>query len=99
MSKQNKYTKSARDENCTVRIPGCPNDTATTVLAHYRLMGTSGMGYKPNDLQGAFCCGWCHDRVDGRAKSELSREELRLYHAEGVLRTVQRQIDKGVLKV
>lgn len=52
MTKQTKLTKAARGRDCQVRLPGCPNNTETTVLAHYRLAGTCGMGIKPNDLQG-----------------------------------------------
>lgn len=82
-----------------VRLPGCPNDTETTVLAHYRLAGTCGTGVKPNDLQGAWCCAWCHDRVDGRARSEQSHEELRLYHVEGVMRTIDALVREGIVKL
>lgn len=96
---QNRITKAARGRDCMVRLPGCPNDTETTVLAHYRLAGTCGTGIKPNDLQGAWCDDYCHSQVDGRAKSELSREELRLYHAEGCFRTIDALIREGILKL
>ncbi len=96
---QNRITKAARGRDCMVRLPGCPNDTETTVLAHYRLAGTCGTGIKPNDLQAAHCCDWCHSRVDGRAKSELSREELRLYHAEGCFRTIDTLVREGLIKL
>lgn len=95
MSRQTKITKAARGRDCTVRLPGCPNDTETTVLAHYRLAGTCGMGIKPNNLQAAHCCAWCHDRIDGRAKYDMPRDELRLYHAEGVFRTLDILIAEG----
>lgn len=95
MSKQDKITKAARGRDCTVRLPGCPNNTETTVLAHYRLAGTCGMGIKPNNLQAAFCCAWCHDRIDGRAKYDMPRDEIRLYHAEGVFRTVDILVAEG----
>jgi len=58
------------------------------VLAHYRLAGFSGIGKKPSDLLGAWACAACHDAVDGRAPSDLPRDLLRLYHAEGVMRTL-----------
>lgn len=99
MSKQNKYTKAARGQECMVRVPGCPNNVETVVAAHYRMNGTSGMGYKPCDIQAAWCCSWCHDQIDGRAKSEHTREELRLWHAEGVFRTQQALQTQGVLKL
>lgn len=95
MRKQTKLTKEARGRDCQVRLPGCPNDTDTTVLAHYRLAGTCGMGIKPNNLQGAWCCVWCHDRIDCRAKYDMPREEMRLYHAEGVLRTNDILVSEG----
>lgn len=97
MSKQTKITKAARGRDCQVRLPGCPNDTETTVLAHYRLAGTCGMGMKPNNLQGAWADCYCHDRIDQRAKCDMSREELRLHHAEGVMRTIDILTREGVI--
>ena len=46
-----KLTKLARGRECQVRLPCCDHNTETTVLAHYRLAGTCGIGMKPNDLQ------------------------------------------------
>ena len=46
------------------------------------------MGIKPPDFMGAYACSACHDAVDGRIKTDLSDEELRLAHAEGVMRTL-----------
>lgn len=46
--------KEAKGRECQIRLPGiCNHNPATTVLAHYRLSGTCGMGMKPNNLQGA----------------------------------------------
>ena len=56
------------------------------------------MRCKPNDLQGAWADCYCHDRVDGRVRCDLSREELRLYHAEGVMRTQDQLIREGMVK-
>lgn len=78
--------KAASGQPCMVRIPGvCNFDPATTVLAHYRMAG--GAGIKPHDDQGAWACSACHDAVDRRSKTQYSRNELRLFHAEGVFRT------------
>jgi len=101
---QNRITKAARGRDCQVRLPGCPSDAETTVLAHYRLAGTCGTGIKPNDLQGAWCCSYCHDAIDGRSRlklgdEEVSRGELRLMHAEGVFRTIDILIREGILKI
>lgn len=96
---QNRITKAARGRDCMVRLPGCPNDTQTVVLAHYRLAGTCGTGIKPNDLQGAWACQYCHDKIDGRANADMPHDELRLYHAEGVFRTLDTLIREGILKI
>lgn len=81
--------KEARGRECQIRIPFvCNHNPETTVLAHYRLAGTCGTGCKPDDLQGAIACNLCHDAIDGRTKTEYSRDELKLMHAEGVMRTL-----------
>jgi len=96
--RQTKLTKAARGRDCQVRVPGvCNGNPETTVLAHYRLAGTSGMGCKPNDFQGAWACSACHNYVDGRGSSRRrdDREESRLLHAEGVMRTQDILIREG----
>ena len=41
-------TKLARGRACQVRLPGiCNFNAETTVLAHYRLAGICGVGFKP----------------------------------------------------
>jgi len=91
--------KSARGRDCQIRIPGiCNFNPETSVLAHYRLAGTCGVGMKPDDRQGAIGCSCCHDAVDGRLKTGYSNEELRLFHAEGVFRTHQIWIKEGLMK-
>lgn len=97
MSKQTKLTRAARGRECQVRCPGiCNHNPETTVLAHYRLAGTNGMGCKPNDLQGAWACSDCHDWIDSRRRQE-DRDLARLYHAEGVMRTQDILIREGVI--
>lgn len=79
---------AARGKPCLVRVPGvCNHDPATTVLAHYRLAGYCGTGIKPPDTLAAYACSACHDAIDGRVRCGCTREELRLMHAEGVMRT------------
>ncbi|WIJ58410.1 DUF1364 domain-containing protein [Citrobacter portucalensis] len=92
-------TKQARGRMCTVRIPGiCNFNPETSVLAHYRLAGTCGAACKPDDMQGAIACSACHDLIDGRTKTkEFTRDELRLMHAEGVLRTQQIWREEGFI--
>lgn len=86
--KTTKARQAAKGRECTIRVPGvCERTNETVVLCHYRLAGTNGMGEKPHDSQAAFGCHACHDAVDGRRTSVYSKTELRLMHAEGVLRT------------
>ncbi|WP_455887073.1 DUF1364 domain-containing protein [Pseudomonas rustica] len=95
--RQTKLTKAARGRECQVRIPGvCNGNPETTVLAHYRMAGTCGVGFKPNDLQGAWACSACHDACDGRNRL-VDRDTVRQCHAEGVMRTQAVLISEGLL--
>ena len=91
--------KEARGRGCTVRIPGvCNFNSETTVLAHIRVAGVSGMGLKSPDLLGAWACSACHDEIDGRThKSELSRDELRLALYDGMARTIMQLHKEGLV--
>lgn len=93
-----KLRKEARHKPCMVRLPGCDGGK-TTVLAHYRLAGYSGVGHKPPDIMGAWACAHCHDVVDGRKKTEHDRDVVRLAHAEGCLRTVAALVKDGTIEV
>jgi len=89
-TKMTPLRRAAKGHECTIRIPcrciDAPDNHESTVLAHYRL-GTGG-GQKPNDMQAARACFVCHEIVDGRMKApEFTYEQIRLMHAEGVLRT------------
>ena len=88
--------KTAKGQQCLVRIPGvCNHDPETTVLAH---LNGGGMGMKHENLFGAFCCYSCHSIIDGRTKSEYSKDELKLMHLEGIIRTQQWWLDNGYIK-
>ena len=91
--------KAAKDRGCTVRIPGvCNFNSATTVLAHIRLTGVSGMGMKSPDLLGAWACNACHDEIDGRTRnSGMTRDELRLAHYDGMARTIMQLHKEGLV--
>lgn len=72
-----------------VRLIGiCNHNPETTVLAHYRLAGVSGMGLKADDLIGAWACSSCHDAIDRRSHTDLDRDFVRLAHLEGMVRTI-----------
>jgi hypothetical protein len=85
--------KQARGRDCTVRIPACCNgDPETTVLAHYRLSGISGMGMKPPDAIGAWCCSAYHTYIDTHKDPVVQ-----LAFAHGVFRTQAQLIKEGLL--
>ncbi len=91
--------KAAKGRGCMVRIPGvCNFNSETVVLAHIRLAGVSGMGMKSPDLIGAWCCSACHDEIDGRTnRSGLTRDELRLAHYDGMVRTIVQLEKEGLI--
>ena len=85
--------KMARGKPCMVRLPGCDGGGETTVLAHYRLAGYCGTGIKPPDEMAAWCCARCHDLADGRRRElGVTKQDARLAHAEGVLRTMMERL-------
>lgn len=85
--------KAARGKPCMVRLPGCDGGGETTVLAHFRLLPYCGTGIKPRDELGAHCCARCHDLIDGRRRQlGISKQDARLAHAEGVLRTMMERL-------
>ena len=85
--------KLARDKPCMVRLPGiCCGDPATTVLAHVRLPGLSGMGIKAWDGHGAWCCHTCHAYADTHHD-----DATKVAFYEGVLRTQAALLKLGAL--
>jgi len=76
--------KEARGKECQIRLSGiCNFDNATTVLAHVRLIGISGGGYKAPDILGAHACSACHAYVDSHHD-----DKTRADFADGVHRTI-----------
>lgn len=83
--------KEARGRECQIRLPGiCNFDAETTVLAHVRLLGLSGMGTKASDLLGAWACSACHAKVDTDKSDEVQRAFL-----EGIMRTQNQLVIEG----
>lgn len=90
----------AKGKPCMVRVPGwCNHEPETTVLAHYRLVGYSGIGMKNHDIMAAFACSTCHALVDGQQKSELSRSQRQLFLCEGVMRTQAYLLERGIITI
>ena len=88
-----KLRKSAKMQDCQIRLPMiCNFNSETTILAH---LGGAGMGRKHDDLFGAFSCSNCHDAIDGRIKTRLTQDDLKLAILEGMQRTQQIWLDNG----
>lgn len=96
-----KLTQAAKGQPCSVRIPFvCNWDVETTVSAH--LSGVRfkhGTGQKVNDIFAADCCSACHDVLDGRVKSQYTKQELKLMHLEGVIESQARRMQEGLIKI
>lgn len=94
-------TESARDEDCTIRMPGvCNFDRSTTVWAHANGSAAGkGMWMKSNDLLGAYACYACHQVVDGHVKPPIgtTRDDARLMFWQGHARSLLKLIEKGIV--
>ena len=89
-----KYTRSAKDQECQVRISGvCNYNRETTVLAHLPYMS---MGSKSKDIHGAYACSSCHDEIDRRTQ-RVPKHMAYKDHLEAVIRTQEIMIKDGVL--
>lgn len=85
----------AAGKPCQIRLPGiCNFNPETTVLAHFRMIGVSGMSMKSPDLCAAWACSACHLAVDS-----AHDDETQLAFAHGVLRTIVKLLEAGVLQI
>jgi hypothetical protein len=90
--------ENARGRECQIRLPGiCNFNPETTVLAHDRLAGITGMGMKAPDVLGAHACSACHAEVD-RQTQVLERDFVRLCFYQGMARTIDLLVREGLLK-
>lgn len=93
--------RSARGEECTIRLPGvCNFNPETTVLCHSNLLEDGkGKGIKAPDHKAAYGCSACHDVVDGRAPrpADMSRELMLSLFSEAVAHTNRILKRKGLL--
>jgi len=97
MKHTNKITRSARGEDCQVRIGGyCNRNNETTIFAH---KNGGGMGYKSSAIHGAYCCSDCHDAVDGRTRTHYSTDTLKMFFYEGIFRTQIILVNKKLIEL
>lgn len=94
-----KIRESAYMETCSIRLPGICNGTPeTTVLAHINgVRFGHGIAKKTNDIHAAYACSACHDAVDGRTKTSMSKDDLEKAHYQGVFETQLKLMKKGLL--
>ena len=98
MSKTSSSLRSqAKGRECQVRLPCCNHNPDTVVLAHVRLVGISGLGFKSPDLFGAWACSDCHDAVDRRRHTQMDFAIVRIAHFEGMMRTQNILLQEGKL--
>lgn len=90
-----KLRKAAQHYQCTLRLDGC--NAEPCCIAHYRVIGVSGMGMKSPDVVGAISCHTCHEQVDRRA-GKLTQEEIDAAFARGMARTLKIWDQNGYLK-
>lgn len=91
-----KLRKSAQNQQCQIRIPHvCRNETETVCLCH---LNGAGWALKSLDIHGAYGCKRCHDAVDMRIKSNYSKESLKLYHLEAIIRTQIIMVKNGLIR-
>lgn len=91
-----KLRKSARGQECSVRVPNvCNHDSETVVLSH---LNGGGMGKKHDDIHGAYACSACHAWLDGGYAKHFNRDYRDLLHLEGVIRTQALMLEKGLIK-
>jgi hypothetical protein len=95
--------KSARGEECQLRIPGvCNGNPETTVWAHANGSAAGkGIGMKSPDILGAYACSNCHDEYDRRNSTAfrfgLGRDRVELMFWQGHARSVVLLIEKGII--
>ncbi len=95
---KNKYTQSARGQDCTLRFNECNGDPETTVFAHIWRPGHGRMGGKTkNKISGCFACAVCHDIQERRIYRDYEPDFIRLRAYEAMMETQDKMIDDGVL--
>ena len=94
--KQTAIKRSARGEDCTLRLVDCAS-TETTVLAH--IGRNRGMGIKCADYMAVYSCAHCHDIIDGRSNSAFTPSELNAEKLRALEETLGKLVTKGLLVV
>tara|TARA_R110000851_G_C12968055_1_gene555021 strand:- start:42 stop:329 length:288 start_codon:yes stop_codon:yes gene_type:complete len=91
-----KIRNSARDEDCSLRLGTC-SSPETVILAH--VGRNRGIGIKCADYFAVYACFNCHDIIDGRVKSDLTKDEINSEKIRALEETQGKLIDKGLLVI
>ena len=86
----------ARNQPCTLRLPGCDFGGETTVLAHLP-SARKGMGIKSPDWWGVHSCFNCHNLLDRRTRRLDVDRELILERSLAALYETQAKWLPGVM--
>jgi hypothetical protein len=96
--KQDKFTKSAKGQDCTVNYPGCSFQDGTTRFAHLR-NNTTGYGTKEQNIHGAYACQHCEDIYSGLSNTNLPYFSIELHFLQAIIKTQKEMIKNGVLRL
>lgn len=93
--------KSAKGEDCLVRLPGvCTFNPETVIWSHYRgSAGGKGLSHKSDDLCGAYCCTACDAVYDGQRRRPpgMTKAEVDIAWLQGHIRSLVRLKEKGLV--
>lgn len=96
-----KIRKSARDEDCTVRLPGVCRWLPEYTIWSHAPWGSAGKArsLKAIDEAGAYCCTACDAVIDRQAPGPdgMTREQIELAWFHGHLRSLVRLKEKGLI--
>ena len=96
MAKQTKIRKSARGEDCSLRLGNCASNE-TVILAH--IGRNRGTGIKCADYMGVYACSNCHDIIDSRVKSDYTKDQLNTEKLRALEETLGKLFNKELLRV
>lgn len=93
---KSKIRESARNEDCSLRLGNCSGND-TVVLAH--IGRNKGVAIKCADYMAVYACYNCHDIIDGRAKSNFTKDELNTEKLRALEETLAKLVDKELINV
>jgi hypothetical protein len=87
----------AKGQDCTIRLPGCRNQTETTVAAHiHEYEFGHGKGIKADDCCIAYVCYHCHILLD--STNDFEKEWLKGQFHLANTRTMRILFRNGIVK-